>query len=67
MKTTIRIFAMTLALAGLATSSFSRPTTQVIPNQPVPFASVSGLNAMPIPACLPNPCTPKTPGVAGLR
>jgi len=67
MKTTVRIFAMTLVLAGLSTSSFSRPATQSVANRPAPFASTSGLSSMPIPWCGPYICPPQPPPSVAVR
>ncbi len=62
MKTAIRIFAMTIALTGLSTSSFSitKPAAQAVANHPAPFASTSGMSALPIPMCGPYICPPRT-------
>jgi len=53
MKTSIRIFAMTVALTGLVTSSFSSASTPAIPSHLSGFALGPGPD-LPIPTCGPG-------------
>jgi len=52
MYTAIRIFAMTVALAGLVSSSFASPSWQPVPSP------VSAYSAAPGPLSIPAPCFP---------
>lgn len=54
MKMTIRIFAMTIALAGLFSSSLSSASTPAIPSHLSAFAAGPGPLTLPIPTCGPG-------------
>jgi len=54
MKTTIRIFAMTVALAGLVSSSFAPASSRTIPSHLSAFSSGPGPLSLPIPTCGPG-------------
>jgi len=54
MRIVIRIFAMSVALAGLATSSFSSPAMQTIPSHLSATAHGHGPLSLPIPTCGPG-------------
>ncbi len=53
MKITIRIFALTIALVGLSTSSFSRQSPRAAAYHPSALSEAAGMNSMPIPMCGP--------------
>jgi hypothetical protein len=54
MKTTIRIFAMTVALTGLVSSSFSPAPGRIIPSHLSAYSSGPGPLSLPIPTCGPG-------------
>jgi len=54
MKTTLRIFAFTVALTGLITSSFSSPANTRIPSHLAAFSAAPGPLGLPIPTCDPS-------------
>lgn len=54
MKTTLRIFAFTVALAGLISSSFSSTSTAMLPSHLSAFASGPGPLGLPVPTCDPS-------------
>lgn len=61
MKLAIRIFAMTIAVTGLVSSSYAPTPSRAIPGQ---FATVSlgaGPFSLPVPFCAPGVpgCTPR--------
>ncbi len=54
MKTTIRIFALSLALVGLSTSSFSRQAARATDYHPSALSAAAGVSSFPIPWCGPK-------------
>lgn len=67
MNLTIRIFAMTVALAGLVSSSFSSASTTVLPSHLSAYSSGPGPWSLPVPTCDPSlPTCGQYPGGGGI-
>jgi hypothetical protein len=54
MKLAIRIFAMTIALAGLVSSSFSTASPRNLPSHLAPVTAGPGPLSLPVPFCAPG-------------